>query len=193
MILAMALLSTTANSSAADLLTWSAPKTTPQFREILDADTYRRLSTPFDDQLIKARKLARTKYPDHGLRIHGRQAPTTIEASGLGPEDVVIKAEGKELWGRLAEYRRDPIRVQYYSVKADRIRDMRVAIAFQNAFEIVRRPDLVYLRSKDQDPKWDRDVFIGLTATSTDPDLSETAWQHALAAGFPRNRASSAA
>lgn len=189
-ILAALVASSFAQATAADLLEWSVPKAPPQFRRVLDADAYKRRSAPLDGLLTKAKTLSRTKYPDHGLKIHGILAPTALEASGLTLDDIVMRADGKPLWGRLSDPRRGPTRVQFFSVRSNRVRDVRVAVALQRAFEIVRRPDLVYLRGKDQNPKWDRDVFIGLTTATTDPDLAETAWQRALASGYPRNRAS---
>ncbi len=102
--------------------------------------------------------------------------------------DVITKVEGAELWGRYSESSDEPVRVRVYSAEQDGFRELKVTTELNHAFSSYRRPDLAYLRSRDRNAAWDGDAFVGLVAASSAPDLAETAWHGALAAGCPRNR-----
>jgi hypothetical protein len=175
--------------AADDPLEWRPPAARPAFRKRLSDDEYRRLSAPIAARLPRAIREAATRLPDHGLKLSGVFAPGALEAEGVTPNDVIAKVDGVELWGRHSRPDDDdPVRVQVYSAGQDRLREIKVATGLDHAFSIHRRPDLPYLRGKDRKAAWDADAIVGLVAASSAPDLAETAWQRALAAGFPRNR-----
>jgi hypothetical protein len=131
---------------------------------------------------------AATRLPDHGLTISGVFAPGALERVGVASGDVIATADGEDLWGRYTPPEETPIRVRFYSPRQNRSRDVRVTTDLGPAFSVYRRPELMFLRSKDRDSRWERHAFVGVAAASTDPDLAECAWNHALALGAPRNR-----
>jgi len=189
-IVASTLLSLVAATSVAgdDPLEWRPPSSKAQFRKLLSDADYQRLSAPIVSRLPQALKEAATKLPDHGLKISGVFAPGALEAQGVTLNDVITKVDGEELWGRYGELSEDPIRVRVYVEKQNGFRDVKVTSDLGLAFSIYRRPDLSYLRSKARNTAWDRDTFVALAAASSAPNLAETAWHRALAAGSPRNR-----
>ena len=166
----------------------AAPSAKAQFRKLLSDPDYRRLSAPFVNRIPQAVKESASKLPDHGLKISGVFVTGALEAQGVTLNDVVTKADGQDLWGRFSDASDDSIRVQVYSGRQDRFRELKVATDLGHAFSVYRRPDLPYLRGKGRNAAWDRDAFVGLVAAASAPDLAETAWHRALAAGFPRNR-----
>ena len=171
-----------------DPLEWRPPSGKAQFRKLLSDADYQRLSAPFVGRLPQAVKEAASKLPDHGLMISGVFVTGALESQGVTLNDVVTKVNGEDLWGRYSDASDDPIRVQVYSARQDRLRDLKVATDLGHAFTVYRRPDLAYLRGKARNAAWDRDTFVGLVAAGSAPDLAETAWHRALAAGSPRNR-----
>lgn len=174
--------------AADDPLAWRPPSSKTQFRKLLSDAEYQRLAAPVVSRLPQALKEAATKLPDHGLKISGVFAPGALEAQGVTLNDVITKVDGEELWGRYSELSEDPIRVRVYVEKQHGFRDVKVTSDLGPAFSIYRRPDLSYLRSKARNATWDRDTFVALAAASSAPNLAETAWHRALAAGSPRNR-----
>jgi hypothetical protein len=171
-----------------DPLEWRPPSRKAQFRKLLTDSDYQRLSSPILSRLPQARKEAASKHPDHGLQISGVFAPGALESQRVTVNDVITKVDGEELWGRYNESRDEPMRVQVYSARQNGFRELRVTTDLGHAFSIYRRPDLAYLRSKARNAAWDGDTFVGLVAAPSAPDLAETAWHRAFAAGSPRNR-----
>jgi hypothetical protein len=171
-----------------DPIEWRPPSGKASFRKLLADADYRRLSAPVASRLPRALKEAASRLPDHGLTISGVFAPGALEAQGVTLNDVIARVDGEELWGRYGESDDDPIRVRVYSARQDAFRELRVTTDLGAAYSIYRRPELAYLRSKGRNAAWDGDAFLGLVAAPSDPDLAETAWNRALAAGAPRNR-----
>ena len=101
---------------------------------------------------------------------------------------MITNLDGEELWGRYGDLSEAPIRVRVYSEKQNGFRELKVTSDLGLAFSIYRRPDLAYLRSKARNAAWDSDTFVALAAASSAPNLAETAWHRAFAAGSPRNR-----
>ena len=189
-IFAASLFAVTSGASVAgdDPVVSRHPSGKPQFRKLLEDADYQRLAAPFASRFPQAVKEAASKRPDHGLKISGVFAPGVLEANGVTLNDVIAKVDGEELWGRHSESRDEPVRVRVYSAAQDRFRDIKVETDLGLAFSIDRRFDLAYLRSKGRNAAWDGDTFVGLVAASSAPDVAETAWHRALAAGSPRNR-----
>jgi hypothetical protein len=177
-----------ASRAADDPLEWRAPAQKTQFRKVLADADYRRLSAPIASRLAQARKEAASKLPDHGLKISGVFLPGALEVLGVTMNDVIVKVDSEELWGRYAERGEAPVRVRVYSAAQNGFRDLKVTTELSLAFSVYRRPDLAYLRSGARNAAWDGDAFVGLVAAPSAPDLAETAWHRALAAGCPRNR-----
>ena len=171
-----------------DPLEWRPPSSKVQFRKLLSDADYQRLSAPIVSRLPQALKEAASKLPDHGLKISGVFAPGALEAQGVTSSDVITAVDGEELWGRHGESTTRPIRARIYSARQDGFRELQVTTDLGFAFSIYRRPDLAYLRSKGRNAAWDHDTFVGLVAAGRAPDLAETAWQRASAAGSPRSR-----
>ena len=172
-----------------DPLEWRPPASKAQFRKLLSDADYQRLSAPVVSRLPQALKEAATKLPDHGLKISGVFAPGALEAAGCHPERRDHeRLMAKNYGAATASRARDPIRVRVYSEKQNGFRELKVTTDLGLAFSIYRRPDLAYLRSKDRNAAWDSDTFVALAAASSAPNLAETAWHRALAAGSPRNR-----
>jgi hypothetical protein len=190
-LVSVASLVTLASSTADaddDPLDWRPPAGKAQFRKLLSDADYQRLSGPLVKRLPQALSDAGTQLPDHGLKISGVFAPGALEAEGLSLNDVVRAVEGEELWGRYSPPNEKPIRIRFYSGRQNRFRDLQVTADLGFAFSIHRRPDLVYLRSRNRNTAWDNDAYVGLVASSSDPKLAETAWNRALAQGSPRSR-----
>jgi hypothetical protein len=171
-----------------DPLEWRPPSSKAQFRKLLSDADYQRLSAPVVSRLPQALKEAASKLPDHGLKISGVFTPGALEAQGVTANDVITKVDGEELWGRYSESSDEPIRVRVYSARQNGFRELKVTSDLGLAFSIYRRPDLAYLRSKDRNAAWDGDTFVAMAVAPSAPDLAETAWHRALAAGSPRNR-----
>jgi hypothetical protein len=189
-VVAASLLTLASHTAGAgeDPLEWRPPASKPHFRKLLSDADYQRLSTPIMARVPQAMKEAATKLPDHGLKISGVFAPGALESQGVTLNDVITAVDGEELWGRYSQSEEKPIRVRVYSARQNRFRELQVTTDLGFAFSIDRRPDLAYLRSKDRNSRWDRDTFVGLVTASSDPNLAETAWHRALAAGSPRSR-----
>jgi hypothetical protein len=171
-----------------DPLVWRPPVSKATFRKLPSDADYQRFAAPVLSRLPQTRKEAATKLPDHGLKISGVFAPGALEAQGVTVNDVIAAADGEELWGRFSQSTERPIRARIYSARQNRLRELQVTTDLRFAFSIHRRPDLAYLRAKDRSSTWDNGAFVGSVAASSSPNLAETAWHRALAAGSPRNR-----
>ena len=144
-----------------DPLEWRPPAGNTQFRKRLSDADYQRLSSAVASGLPQAIKDAKTKLPDHGLKISGVFARGALEAQGMTLNDVVATVDGQDLWGRHSMASEEPIRVRSYSARQDRFREFKVTTDLGHAFSIQRRPDLAYLRSKNRNAAWDVDTFVG--------------------------------
>jgi len=171
-----------------DPLEWRPPDSPPQFRNLLADTEYRRRAAPYLSRLPQAMKDASNQQPDHGLQLSGVMDFGPLGAKGVNTSDIIAKVDGKEVWGRWPIPRDEPAQLQIYYARRRKFGGIKLSTELDHLFSVYRRPELAYLRDKTRNVDYDRDVFVALTTAASAPDLAETAWHRATAAGFPRNR-----
>tara|TARA_R110002020_G_scaffold45992_3_gene131151 strand:+ start:1849 stop:3429 length:1581 start_codon:yes stop_codon:yes gene_type:complete len=175
-----------AESPAVDPIVWKGPATSPEFRFILDDDEYQKRFDAAWKEIGSLGILEASNTPFGGQKILNVSPGSPAESLGIRPGDVFTHFDGNIMWTEVA-----------FESDADEGREIRIVTSQgiertlqvpSGIIGIVRtsiwHPEMEYLRSKHRSPQWDQDVVIGLMMASRDPELAETCWARALAAGY---------
>ncbi len=161
-----------------------APSARPVFREVLKGDVYpQRLKGALDK--IGELPTRPSRVPPLGRRILSVRADSSASKLGLQLGDVLIRLDGERLGGDGLALTGEKQELEYYAAQADSVKTVRVETDWLGVhLDVHWHPEQLYLKRTDRVEARDRDVLVGLLARSLDPDLAETAWFRAIAAGY---------
>jgi hypothetical protein len=163
------------------------PSAAPAFREVLKGAEWEKGLGEAVRRLGDLEALAKSGLPEAGARID------TVDMFmgqggelGLKPGEVISEIDGvavddDHFTGR-REDRDQPITVVGLDGKARQVTISAGKIGV-NLSPFVRA-ELMYLRRGKRDVKWDALVAVGGANCTSNPDLAETAWHHAMKAGY---------
>ncbi|MEM6553440.1 MAG: hypothetical protein AAF750_15085 [Planctomycetota bacterium] len=161
------------------------------FKDRMDAEAYASASAERLEGLPLLHLMWRDRTPLLGVRVVSVEAGSAAERAGLRAEQVITGVPEGVLWDMLGgELDADgPLEVTVWDPAGGRRAVERKRIKLPEGTAGVeladhRHNDLIYVRLGRQDPAWDRHVFTAMRSRS-DPDLMETAWAHAVRAGYP--------
>jgi hypothetical protein len=160
--------------------------TLPEFRELLKGEDYANRFQKALTQIGDFRALEVSLLPITGLRVKTIDMDLPGWELGMRSQDIITKLEGQTLWSTvLRRNQTAPQTLQYFSRQLGLNREIVVQAGRLGIKDVdYWRPDLVYIRGKSRDAKWDSEVLVGVTVAETDPDLAETCWQHAIAKSY---------
>ena len=164
---------------------WTAPAAPPEFRELVTDEDYKARSEAVLRTFGDYEALAKSRTPAVGMRCFGIFPNTQAERAGMKVGDIATRLDQQVLWSSTIPRTEERQTLEYYSAAADRVLTTEIeprAIGINPTPHW--RPELLYLHGTTRSPKWDRDVLVGIVARERDPDLAETAWHRAVAAGY---------
>ncbi len=158
----------------------------PAFREVLVGETYSQRLREALERLPTVQGLEASKMPVSGAHVTGINPGHQAEGLNIQIDDVIVSIDGHLCWARWVDWQRSNQPQSLRIVTKDgKDRVMQIAPGLVGVQHInYRRPELAYIRRPDRNKDLDELVLVGLMMRSTDPDLAETAWHHAIGAGY---------
>ncbi|WP_010585933.1 PDZ domain-containing protein [Schlesneria paludicola] len=169
-----------------DPLVWNKPAEAPVFRNQLPPDIFQQRSRMVLERLGDLSKLTASPIPDRGVRITRVLPDSQAITWNLKPDDLITKIDSIELWGGSLPNTTAQRKVTIFRCAENRSQTMKAEPGKIGILTGLHwRPELTYLRNKSsRNPKWDEFVVVGAHSCQSDPDLAETAWFHAVEAGY---------
>ncbi len=170
----------------------SKPESRPEFRKLLNGEEYERRFQAVLRGLGDLDALANSAGPAQGVEVSAVGKESQADEAGIKPGDVVVKFDDNLVWVKDILPRSDQSQTMEYYSQGDRaLRSMpldseSIGINVKSYW----RPEVLYLHEVGRDKRWEQQVVVGLTTLLTDPELAETAWSHAIDAGYPRDHRS---
>ncbi len=173
----------------------SKPESRPEFRKLLNDEEYQRRFQAVLQGLGDLDALANSEVPAQGVEVTAVTQESQADEAGIKPGDVVVKFDDDMVWVKDMLPRSDQSQTMEYYSQGDRaLRSMpldsgRIGIQVMPYW----RPEVLYLHEAGRDKRWEQQVVVGLTTLLSDPELAETAWSHAIDAGYPQDHRSALA
>lgn len=173
--------------AAVDPLPYAPPTTRPAFRHVLSTDQWQQQFQHALEQLPPVADLDKLKEPLVGVKI--TQVTPASQAAKLGIKvgDVMVALDGEQLY-RPAQTR---------GLRTDGPQTLTVVSADGQERKLTIQPGeigvdsephwnplLLHIRGSNRSEKWDDYVLVAIANIEKDPELAETAWHYALAAGY---------
>lgn len=169
-----------------DPLVWKKPAEAPVFREQVSPEDFKTRVRIVLERLGDLSKLAASTIPEHAVRVVRVLPESQAFDWNLRSDDLITKIDSIELWGGSLPKKDVHRKVTVYRAAENRFQTMKAEpgeVGIQSGLHW--RPELTYLRNKSsRNPKWDEHVVVGTHCCQSDPDLAETAWLHAVKAGY---------
>jgi len=181
-----------APAPAPDPVSWQPPKERPAFREALKGPEYQDRFKAALARIDKA-ALEKSKEPAWGVKVFKVEKDSQAETIGLRVGDY-LTAFGRAkvrftlsftwMLDRFKAKETEPRKLEWQTAggepRSGTIRPEMVGISFGDCW----RPEMRYLRGAQRKARWEDQVLVAGTVWERDPDLAETAWFQALAAGY---------
>ncbi len=174
-----------------DPMVWNKPAKPPVMREMLKGhaytDAFANAVAPIEPALAPDSPVRKQR--SAYLVVALLQPGSKAQQNGLRQGDKLITLNGKALWHSLAPLPWNPRGNQLLEVELPdgqrRILTLKgndglEGATLQHIWEIL----FWCLNHPQRDPRWDREMFVGLMAQASNPDLAETAWFHAIRKGY---------
>lgn len=169
-----------------DPLIFTAPKSSPVFREPLKGDDWTKRFSAAKDQLGDLELRKTSTRAEAGSRVTRVHPDSQAAALGFVPGDVISEMDDEPIGQKdFATFRKDgdqQLTLVGVAGEARRFTVKSGSIGF-NAVPVVY-PEMVYLRKGVRQPEWDVFAAVGAATCLKDPALAETAWHHAFEAGY---------
>lgn len=174
-----------------DPMVWTKPVKPPVMREMVKGhaytDAFANVIAPIEPALAPDSPVRKQRAAY--LVIALLQPGSKAQQNGLRQGDKLITLNGKVLWHSLAPLPWNPKGNQLLEVEMPdgqrRILTLKgndglEGATLQHIWEIL----FWCLNHPQRDARWDKEMFVGLMAQSSNPDLAETAWYHAIRKGY---------
>ena len=178
-----------AESSAEDKIDpaiFVAPKGSPAFREVLKGDDWKKQLAAEVARLGDLDQLKDSARPEAGTWVARIDDGGQAKALGMVIGDVLSEVDDKPIYQKNSNEVRTSEDQQITVVGPDAMpRKLAIhsgKIGF-NGLEVVY-PERVYLRHGKRGAKWDAFAVVGAANCLANADLAETAWFHAMEAGY---------
>ena len=164
---------------------WVAPSNFPDFRERLKGEKWNK---PFAEALKpfgNLNDLTKSLFPETGTQVIIVEPDKPAAALGIVVGDIVSAIDGQPILRDFKSHRLDQRQQMTLIGKDGKAREITVE-AGKIGFHGLDRVwlECIYLRHGTRSDKWDSFVVVGATNCIQHPDLAETAWHHAFAAGY---------
>lgn len=182
MLYVLTLLIMTAMGSGAAI----GQETIQPFRAVLTGDTYQQRLQAAIISMPDVAALETSAMPVSGLWIEKIVPGHQAERLGIEADDVIVSLDDRRLWAKGIDWNRsDKAQTLRLITRNGEERTMQVQPGLVGvSYYSYRRPELAYIRRADRNKQLDELVLVGLMMRSRDPDLAETAWHHAIEAGY---------
>lgn len=176
---------TQAAGATGDPETLAPPKDLPEFRELIKGEKWDAQYAEALTRLGPLDELAKSSLPESGTQVMFVVAESTAAKLGIVVGNVISEIDGKALDDDYDSRRLT--REQQFTVvdrngKARRIDVPAGSLGFDSLD--LAWPERIYLRKGTRGAAWDPYAAVGAANCISKPDLAETAWRHALAAGY---------
>lgn len=172
---------------AEDPLLKTASTQFPEFRKIVAPSDYSPRLAEAAELLKTARKEANGSLPMTGATVNVVFPESQAALAGVQEGDILIRFDDWMIWTAesLPRSQDHPQKCEYFAANSRRRKSFTaqpdlLGVKCSNHW----RPDLVYLRSKSSNARWDADVHLAITSAAREPDLAETAWSYAIDKGY---------
>jgi hypothetical protein len=169
-----------------DPLAEIAAKELPAFRKLLSDDTYVERSRQELAALGDLEELRSSAMPAFGAKVVRVDPGGAGERLGVAQGHILVRMNDKPVrWSEFGGNVRLPGTLEFYDLETKSLRKLRFGPGSMGlAFSPVWRPEFAYLHRGPRQAKLDEHVVVGIVMRSRDPDLAETAWHRAVAAGY---------
>lgn len=173
-----------------DPLTWIEPIRQPAFREVLKGTAFRARLAKAVARIGDFKKLQDSPTPDICIRVTDVVPNSGAAKAGLKVGDRILEFNGHKVWHAHAPYHINSDSPQQVKILNRASKEQMLAFpagqaGLQRWYALNEwRNDLWFLRGKFRNPRWDKFVMVGILNGTTDPDLAETAWHHAIKNGY---------
>jgi hypothetical protein len=164
------------------------PKQSPEFRELLKGRDWDRQFSAATARLGDLEALRQSSFPEAGILLLHVDENGMVANLGIKVGEVISEVDSVTVNQKhIREFRRNTTAYQEHTIVGiDGIaRQVTVApgnMGF-NSMPVVY-PERIYLRRGARSMKWDAFAAVGAANCCCNPDLAETAWRHAVAAGY---------
>lgn len=172
-----------AAASQADPIEWRKPDKAAEFREVLKGNDYT-LAFKQAASKIDIAALEKADQPIAGQRVLAVLPGTQAARIGLKVGDLVTMLDGAQVWEHFLRSPDQPQMMTFVD-KAGTRRNAQIQpgmIGINARFQW--QAEFEYLRGRARNPRWDKEVLVGILMRSSNPDLAETALHHAVHAGL---------
>lgn len=172
--------------SPTDPVVFVSPRQTPSFREVLKGGEWDKQFAVALATLGDLDALTRSTYAASGALIGQLVANEQGAKLGLVVGDIITEIDGRPINQREFNDFREDHDQQLTVVNRDGGSRQLTISAGPVGINVISvlRPELVYLRAGARNPKWDAYAAVGAAFCQVNPSLAETAWHHAMKAGY---------
>jgi len=173
-------------NQAADPLVWSQPAAPPAFRQVLHAAEYQPRFERALAELGDLKILAAVKGPPAGALVTSVKPGSAASQLGLQEGDTVVAIDGAQVWtaGIWSDRQTGPHELTVVNAAGERRSVRSPGDLSGSDVKLQWRPEQLFLQGKQRDARWEREALVGIVKRASDPDLAETAWNRAVAAGY---------
>ncbi len=168
-----------------DPMYWIPPKGKPAPRTVLAEEAFApRFAAALKELDLAA--LEKSREPDRAVRVVGVTRGGTADRLGIVFGDLILEVDGTPVTTPRqfnALRKKEPQLLAWQTAAGTRkegdIQPGKIGIRSVS----YDRPELRYLRGKNRNARWDREMVVALARYGRDPDLAETCLARAAAAG----------
>jgi hypothetical protein len=174
------------DAARVDPAVFVAPYQSPPFREVIKGAEWDKQFAAALGTLGDLEALCHSAFPSAGTRIGEVDPDGQGARRELVEGDIIAEVDGEALnQGELNAFRKEGDQ-KLTIVGRDGVARQLTISAGKLGISItpMLRPELVYLREGARDPKWDAYAAVGAAFCRVNPGLAETAWHHAIEAGY---------
>lgn len=169
-----------------DPVIFVAPQQSPAFREVIKGAEWDKQFGAALASLGDLEALSHSAFPSAGTRIGEVDPDGQGARRELVEGDIIAEVDGQALnQQEFNDFRKEQDQ-KLTIVGRDGVGRQLTISAGKLGISItqVLRPELVYLREGARDPKWDAYAAVGAAFCRANAALAETAWHHAIKAGY---------
>ncbi len=169
----------------ADPLVWIPAAKPPEFRALVKPSDYQKRLDQAWSELAELELSAAHHLPAAGVKVLEVEPNSQASRLGLQVDDVITAIDGETPWSTQAK--RDKRLPHVLTVAGPEGQQRKITMQpgdFGVLLELVWQPERLYYRSPRRNEKFDKEALVAIAKRQTDPELAETAWNHAIEKGY---------